>query len=219
MAPYAVRTLFELSATSTPELRNILTGAFRVPAGELAGLSRMRLIEIICERQDPRQAAASPAAPPLPPDHYLVRVEKKPLPTRAELLRDKAFDSVSIAFDGQPWIDAYRLDSWDVPVKPAYGDTVFFLKHFDRDSSSEDAIRWADANGCRPATVLEAIAFAAAHPDFQRQFPIVALGSFVVSFVSRHFVAVLNGGGGRGLGASGFVFDWPGAYRFLFVRK
>lgn len=219
MAPRAGYTMFELMGLEAGQLRGILTKEFGVPAETLAGKKKMELIDLVCERQDPRQAAApGAAASPLPPDHYLVRVEKKPLPTRKELLRTKAFEVVDFLFD-DTWVDTYRLDGRFVPVVPAYGDTVFFLKHFDRDRSSEDAIRWAAANGYRPATLCETIAFAAAHPGLQRQFTIVALGSHALDGHGYIRVAVLGDVSRRNLLVIGYNGRWVSDSRFLFARK
>ncbi len=57
------------------------------------------------------------------------------------------------------------------------------LFHFGKMMTSEQVIAKMDREGYRPATVHELLALGACHPDLQRQFPIIALGS----------VCVLNG--------------------------
>lgn len=161
------------------------------------------------------------------PGHYMVNVVRRPLPTKSELLAAKAFGWVSGLFDGRPWTDAYRLDKRDVPISGVGGEAVFLLKHFGTDISSESAIRWGIENrttdapdGYRPATALEAIDFAAKHPELQLQFSIVALGSFALGGGGDRRVAVLDrNGGGRDLDGYWFDSDWYSAFCFLFVRK
>ncbi len=51
----------------------------------------------------------------------------------------------------------------------------FALVHLDRLATPAQAIDTMHRRGFRPATLLELAAFAAKHPDFQRDFPIVAL--------------------------------------------
>lgn len=85
---------------------------------------------------------------------------------------------------------------------------------------SEDVIIDAP-DGYRPATAIEAIDFAAKHPELQRWSPIVALGSFTLGDGDdRRVVAVLDiDRGERGLGDGWFAGVWRADCRFLFVRK
>jgi len=48
---------------------------------------------------------------------------------------------------------------------------------FDATVTGEEALKLMDEAGFRPATLPELLAFGAAHPEEQRKFPIVALGS------------------------------------------
>ena len=52
-----------------------------------------------------------------------------------------------------------------------------FLVNFDRNISSEDAIREMGVQGLRPASLKELLALGVVYPNLQRENPIVALGS------------------------------------------
>jgi len=93
------------------------------------------------------------------------------------------------------------------------------LIHFDRYISSEDAIKEMEAKGLRPATATELLLFGIQHPEVQREFPVVALGT-VQSVRDFRRVACLNGdSASRDLRVLWFELVWPGDYRFAAVRK
>lgn len=91
--------------------------------------------------------------------------------------------------------------------------------HFGKTMSSEDVIAKMDAEGYRPATIWELLAFARDNPDLQRQFPIVALGSVGVVGGDRSVACFDRGGSRRDLTLDWFVGGWRGDCRFLAVRK
>ena len=94
------------------------------------------------------------------------------------------------------------------------------LFHFNRDISSEDAKKEMDKDGFRPATLFEQQAFAQKHPDLQRQFPIVALGSvWRDANDSRRVPCLVVDDDKRKLYLNWFVNDWAAYCRFLAVRK
>lgn len=95
-----------------------------------------------------------------------------------------------------------------------------FLVSFDRNISSEDAIKAMEEQGLRPATLKELLALGAAHPNLQRENPIVALG-LTWRYPHGHLgVPCLSGGGsGRFLNLSWFEGDWLPYWRFAAVRK
>jgi hypothetical protein len=94
------------------------------------------------------------------------------------------------------------------------------LFNFDRGISCEDAKKEMDKGGFRPATLFEQQAFAQKHPDLQRQFPIVALGSVWTDAGGHRVVPCLGvGDGRRGLSLSWLGSGWIARYRFLAVRK
>ena len=99
------------------------------------------------------------------------------------------------------------------------GERIMLVKHFDRETKSEQNIAEMNTLGYRPATHPEAYAFAKANPDLQRQLWIVALGSSAINCGDR-FVMVLDGSSSRRvLGHSSFGSSWVASGRFLFVRK
>jgi hypothetical protein len=99
------------------------------------------------------------------------------------------------------------------------GERIMLVKHFDRETESEANIAEMDKLGYRPATHLEAYAFAKANPELQRQFWIVALGSSAMDD-GRRCVAVLGSVSDRRILDRGwFGYGWRSSFRFLFVRK
>jgi len=94
------------------------------------------------------------------------------------------------------------------------------LFHFDRNISSEDAIKEMDSDGCRPATLMELLALGVTHPELQRQFPIIALGSVWRDSDDRRQVPFLDvDDDDRGLSLYYFGSGWDASCRFLGVRK
>ncbi len=95
-----------------------------------------------------------------------------------------------------------------------------FLVNFDHNISSEDAIAKMAEQGLRPATLKELLALGSAHPDLQRENPIVALGSTWRSPGGYVSVPYLYGfGSTRSLVLSWFGGDWVPRWRFAAVRK
>ncbi|MFZ2201786.1 MAG: hypothetical protein WAV56_00125 [Microgenomates group bacterium] len=95
-----------------------------------------------------------------------------------------------------------------------------FLLNFDRNISSEDAIREMDTQGLRPATLKELLALGATHTNLQRENPIVALGSeWRNPDGDRGVPDLIRGGSVRGLSLGWFVGDWFPGWRFAAVRK
>ena len=99
-------------------------------------------------------------------------------------------------------------------------ETSMELVHFGRDMRSDKVVAELDKLGLRPATLMELLAFGAANPELQRQFPIFALGSVWTHPVGDCLVPCLFGGGdGRRLGLRWFDVEWGERCRFLGVRK
>lgn len=94
------------------------------------------------------------------------------------------------------------------------------LVHFDRSMSSQQVLDELGRRGLRPATMVELLAFGAQHPDSQRRFPIVALGSVWASRGGYRYVGCLwESPGCRELGLAWFDRGWGAFCRFLAVRK
>jgi hypothetical protein len=94
------------------------------------------------------------------------------------------------------------------------------LVRFDRTISSEEALKEIDEMGYRAAEACELLTFGRYYPDVQREFPIVALGSFWQDDRGDRGVVCLYGGSGkRGDGIEWFGRDWNGDWRFAAVHK
>lgn len=94
------------------------------------------------------------------------------------------------------------------------------LVHFGKTMSSEDVLRELDKMGLRSAEFPELLRLGATHPDLQRQFLIVALGSVFRGPYGYRYVPVLwTSSGRRELDLGWFRSAWGGGYRFAAVRK
>jgi hypothetical protein len=94
------------------------------------------------------------------------------------------------------------------------------LFHFNRSISSDDAIVEMAKKGFRPADPPEILALGAEHPELQKQFPIVALGSpWRDPGGLRHVVYLDRDDARRPLDLVWFERDWIGDWRFAAVRK
>jgi hypothetical protein len=114
----------------------------------------------------------------------------------------------------------WQLHSSCQGIYQAPGEREFLVKHFDRPIESDEAIAEMDKLGYRPATHLEAYAFAKANPELQRQCWIVALGSSALYSDERRAVVLLYSYSDKRI-LNGYWLDseWLASYRFLFVRK
>jgi hypothetical protein len=94
------------------------------------------------------------------------------------------------------------------------------LLHFKHDIASEDAISEMDKDEFRPATLMELLALIATHPELQREFPIIALGSvWRDSWDLRRAPYLAFADGARSLRLDCFDDDWLARCRFLAIRK
>jgi hypothetical protein len=95
------------------------------------------------------------------------------------------------------------------------------LYHFNREISSEDAIKEMKADGFRPAVLEELLALGEAQPDLQKQFSIIALGSVWQSSGShwKNVPVLFVCDVGRGLCLLHFEGAWSESDRFLAFRR
>jgi hypothetical protein len=97
------------------------------------------------------------------------------------------------------------------------------LFHFDRYHSSETAvtaIKTTDVeNPWRPAKIEHLLSFGVTHPDEQRTYPIVALGSVAEVVDNRHVVYLRRYVAGHRLNLEWWNGDWADYCRFLAVRN
>lgn len=92
--------------------------------------------------------------------------------------------------------------------------------HLNRVVSTEEAIAEIKSRGLRPGKLEELLALGEKHPDLQREFPILALGSVWQSPYGRRFCPSLwSAGAWRILYPCWLVHDWGGRCRFLAVRE
>jgi hypothetical protein len=94
--------------------------------------------------------------------------------------------------------------------------------HLNRLMKTEEVLAELDRRGLRPATLPELLAFGEKHPDVQRKFPVVALGSVWAGPSGYRCVPCLSGySGDRSLDLDWDEpgDEWGGNYRFLAVRK
>lgn len=97
---------------------------------------------------------------------------------------------------------------------------VLELVHFGKFMSTEAVLAAIDAQGYRPATIEELLAFGAKYPELQREFPIVELGSVWRDWDDDLSVAYLvRDGSRRNLGLGRVEDGWYGRFRFLVVGK
>lgn len=94
------------------------------------------------------------------------------------------------------------------------------LVHYGKSMNSGNIVQDMASRGLRPAILPELLAFGAAYPDKQREFPIVAFGSVWRSWGGGRYVAYLDRvGSERSLFLDLWLGDWFGSHRFLAVRK
>lgn len=93
------------------------------------------------------------------------------------------------------------------------------LFYFGRDMSSDNVIAEMDKEGFRPCTIEELLAIGEQHPELQRKFPLVALGSVAEFNGSRNVACLIRIGSERELNLNWFDDDWRGVCRFPAVRK
>jgi hypothetical protein len=93
------------------------------------------------------------------------------------------------------------------------------LFYFGRDMSSDNVIAEMDKEGFRPCTIEELLAIGEQHPELQRKFPLVALGSVAKVNGNRHVACLFRDGSGRELHLGWFGHGWHVVCRFPAVRK
>jgi len=94
------------------------------------------------------------------------------------------------------------------------------LVYLNKVVTSEEVLVHMEANGLRPATLAELLAFGATYPEIQRQYPVVCLGSLWVDRCGyRHVPDLYGGGSERELSLRWYGCGWLESCRFLAVRK
>lgn len=93
--------------------------------------------------------------------------------------------------------------------------TDFKLFHFDKNISSEDAVKEMEKQGYSPANAWELLSW----KDWNRKDWLVCLGSVGEVDGSRRVPCLREVGSGRDLGLGWFDDDWSADCRFLGVRN
>lgn len=119
------------------------------------------------------------------------------------------------------WVNESITDK-NFPIKGRKGtaEVELVLVHLDRDATTGQVEAELETRGFRAATIQELLALGAAHPELQRDFPIVVLGSSCV-LDDREYVPVLvEEDGKREHDLRDYLgYEWSDCYRFLAVRK
>jgi hypothetical protein len=94
------------------------------------------------------------------------------------------------------------------------------LLEFDRAVTFEEVVAMATHRGLERPTYEDALYFGIAHPEAQRERPILFLHEPWLGFFGRRDVICLwSNAGRRELGLEGFDETWASEYRFAFVVK
>ena len=147
--------------------------------------------------------------------HEIKQKEKVILPIPASLtLADR------IARGKYNWVNSDITEKHFPTNIPADYDAEYRLFHFNRDISSENAIKEMEKEGYRPAILPELLILGETQPELQKEFQIVALGSVWRDSYDHRYVPILHWyGRRRKLNLLWFELDWYGYFRFLAVRK
>lgn len=156
----------------------------------------------------------------------LLAVGSLPAQAQTTSVPEKLIITVDCGHTFQEMIAAGRYDWWDsnitkdrFPVN-CIGKVKHDVEliHYGYAISSEDVVKNLAERNFRPATIEELLAFGTKYPDFQRQFPIVALGSFARVSGLLNVPHIGRNDAERYLNLSSPYLDWPSRYRFLGIR-
>ena len=118
------------------------------------------------------------------------------------------------------WVNPDIIEEHFPLQKQGTQEVEIHLFHFGRTMSNEAAEKEMEAKGFRPATLPELLALGRDHPDPQKQFPIVALGSVWRRPGGDSGTPILLWYGRvRYLVLRWLEGDWHGGCRFAVVRK
>lgn len=119
------------------------------------------------------------------------------------------------------WVDGnINQKSFPHNRKQGKAELTVELVHFSRIMDSDKVVEALDQMGLRPATLVELCALGAQHPELQRSFPIVALGSVWNHPLGGRGVSCLGRNGTRRiLNLSWWNTVWRESCRFAGIRK
>ena len=199
------------------ELVRVIVNALQKRGGTIEHLRRLLKEQDLVDKVfDLVVPAGSEVERPLGENEYRVPVSYDMPRDKEKLESEFSKDGVSELFYGnyvwQPHSSCAEIDQTP-------GERIMLVKHFGRDTTSKANIVEMDKLGYRPATHLEAYAFAKVNPELQRQFWIVALGSSTMYGDLRGVAVLCSGSGRRIFDYRWFDREWYSDFRFLFVRK
>ncbi|HXD98719.1 MAG TPA: hypothetical protein VN646_19365 [Candidatus Acidoferrum sp.] len=94
------------------------------------------------------------------------------------------------------------------------------LLEFERAVAYEDVVAAATRLGLERPTYEDALAFGVAHPEVQRERPIIFLHEpWLGAFGRRDVLCLWHNAGRRELGLEGFDDTWAPEFRFAFVVR
>jgi len=126
-----------------------------------------------------------------------------------------------IAEGNYDWVNS-DITSEHFPIEgEGQVEVELHLIHLNRVATGDEVLTELDKRNLRPATIEDLLALGAIHPDLQRDFPIVAVGSVWRRPDGHRYVPCLCGhwDGRRDLGLDWIGFRWDGDCRFLAVGK
>lgn len=133
------------------------------------------------------------------------------------------YDWKNDAYQGLAWNDWAAPDGTTehFPTDPAERvETELVLVHLDRAATTDEVLAEFDRLDLVPAVIPETLAFGEHHPDVQREFPVVGLGSvWPGPDGDRRVVCLWSGADGRCLYLRWYGRQWPPGGRFLGARK
>ncbi|MEK7664415.1 MAG: hypothetical protein AAB340_03195 [Patescibacteria group bacterium] len=107
-----------------------------------------------------------------------------------------------------------------VPVGSGQVEQRMTLVHLNGKAKTEKVLAEMEKLTLRPTMSTETLAFLAAHPDVQRKFQVIGLGSiWVGSYAVRHVLYAYGGSCGRNLILYWYADEWPDRCCFPAVPK
>ena len=123
---------------------------------------------------------------------------------------------------GYDWKSGYFTNEHFPSTCSGTENVSLHLVHFGREMTTEEALEELDGQNLQPATIGDLLALGANSDtrDLQRQFPIVALGSYWDGpYNCRNVPALLGDNNGRDASMFWIKRPWEEDMRFLAVKK
>jgi len=119
------------------------------------------------------------------------------------LARTDTFCPISVNYGRsiEDWVEACQCDNSSSDItsehfpteRQGIAEVVVEIVRFFQPISTEDALKEFARRGLRPAELKELLAFSEKHPNVQREFSILALGSVWKNQENRHLAPCLEG--------------------------